>query len=69
MRRMELFFEEVEIHITVPYHEIDCKCLSQKNLFLLMGQVVGWIGSVGHSLIYIVAELYVSVMIKLGCIG
>lgn len=33
MRRMKFFFEEVEIGVTIPCHEIDGKGLSQKIAF------------------------------------
>lgn len=33
MRRMKFSFEEVEIGVTIPCHEIDGKCLSQKIAF------------------------------------
>lgn len=34
-----------------------------------MDQMVGWVWPVGHSFIYVVAELFVSVMLMLGCTG
>ena len=71
MTRIEFFFEPVGIRVIIS-SQIDCKCSSLKitlNSWATQKQVVDWIWPAGYNSIYIIAELYLSVMMKLSCTG
>ena len=71
MKRIEFFFDLVGIRVIIS-SQIDCKCSSLKislNSWATQKQVVDWIWPAGYNSIYIIAELYLSVIMKLSCTG